>query len=142
MTQYRLPKEIPRHVAVVGSRDFPKLQKVRDLVAKLRDDTILYSGGADGVDTAAEEAARARGLDVKIFPVLKKDWEKFGRSAGPRRNRKIVDAIAAERGFVFVFVRVDEYGVMTPGSENVIKLCEKLNVPCRVFTEVVDTYDL
>ncbi len=74
-------------VAIVGSRDFSDLGAVRDFVRSLPADTTVVSGGARGVDSAAETAASSRGLPVKSFPA---DWNRFGRSAGIRRNADIV----------------------------------------------------
>ncbi len=46
------------------------------------------SGGAKGVDSWAESAAKFRDLDTLIcLP----DWEKYGKAAGFQRNSLIVD---------------------------------------------------
>lgn len=75
-------------VAVVGSRDWPDPDKVFDIVSTLEPGTVLVSGGARGVDTWAEQAAKQLGLEVRIFPA---DWQTHGRSAGFRRNVTIVE---------------------------------------------------
>ena len=76
-------------VAVVGSRNYPNLDKVRAFVAlTLTPDTIVISGGARGVDSVAAEAARARGLVVEEYLA---EWRKYGKSAGFLRNTTIVD---------------------------------------------------
>lgn len=49
-----------RKLAIVGSRDYPDLAAVRAYVLALPWDTIVVSGGAYGVDKAAEDAARER----------------------------------------------------------------------------------
>lgn len=77
-------------IAVVGSRDYPDLDQVRGYVGELPADTHVVSGGARGVDRAAELAARARGLPVTI---MRADWARFGRSAGFRRNALLVRAV-------------------------------------------------
>lgn len=77
------------HIAIVGSRGYMRLDVVRDYISKLPEDTVIVSGGARGVDTAAEDAARARGLQTLIFPA---EWSKYGKSAGFKRNQLIVDA--------------------------------------------------
>lgn len=76
-------------LAIVGSRDFPRLADVRDFVLKLAPGTIVVSGGAPGVDRAAQEAAEARGLQVLVF---RADWDRLGKAAGPARNTQIVEA--------------------------------------------------
>lgn len=73
-------------IAIVGSRDFARLDLVRALVSELSPRCCVVSGGARGVDEAAEETARARGLDVIIHHA---DWSK-GRGAGFERNKLIV----------------------------------------------------
>jgi hypothetical protein len=79
----------PIRVAVVGSIAFEHVEIVRAYVDALPLHTVVISGGAKGVDTVAQEAAQARGLDTLIFPA---DWNTHGRAAGPIRNKQIVDA--------------------------------------------------
>lgn len=74
-------------VAIVGSRAFLDLSLVRAFVAGLPDGTVVISGGAKGVDAAAEAAARARGLYVES---IRPKWAEFGRAAGAIRNWQIV----------------------------------------------------
>lgn len=79
----------PYKVAIVGSRDYHHLDNVKEVVNKLLPSWVVVTGGARGVDQAAEHAARARGMEVKVFLP---DWEQYGKAAGQRRNRQIVDA--------------------------------------------------
>ena len=54
-------------VAIIGSRDWPDPERVRDFVRKLAakyPDATVISGGAYGVDQAAEETAQDEGLGV------------------------------------------------------------------------------
>jgi hypothetical protein len=81
--------QIVVRIAIVGSRDYPDLAQVRGYVSALPANTHVVSGGARGVDRAAEQAARARGLPVTV---LRADWARFGRSAGFRRNALLVRA--------------------------------------------------
>ena len=76
-------------IAIVGSREYPRPQDVTDYVARLPADTVIVSGGARGVDSWAERAARARGLAVEIFPA---NWTAYGKRAGYVRNAEIVKA--------------------------------------------------
>jgi predicted Rossmann fold nucleotide-binding protein DprA/Smf involved in DNA uptake len=73
-------------VAIIGSRTFANLTKVRDYVNQLPSDTIVISGGARGVDTVAETTAKARGLQTIVYLP---DWRR-GKSAGMERNTQIV----------------------------------------------------
>jgi hypothetical protein len=80
-------------VAIIGSRPraWPHPDAVRDYVAALVADlpagTVVVSGGAEGVDTWAVDAAKTRGLPFVVHPA---DWQAHGRSAGAIRNAAIV----------------------------------------------------
>jgi len=78
---------MPNVFAIVGSRDFPDLGFVRN---KLKDYNIgeIVTGGAKGVDKAAEKYAYKNGI---IVDIKEPDWDEFGKSAGPIRNSKIVN---------------------------------------------------
>jgi hypothetical protein len=76
-------------IAIVGSRDWPNAKAVIDYVNALPSDTVIVSGGARGVDTFAEIAAKRRGLAFVCFPA---NWAKHGKFAGYHRNKAIVAA--------------------------------------------------
>lgn len=44
----------------------------------------IVHGGAEGVDTIAGEVAEEHDIPVKVFDP---QWEKYGKAAGPERNR-------------------------------------------------------
>lgn len=50
------------------------------------DDIQIVSGGAKGADKLGERYARERGYSLKVFPA---EWDKFGKSAGYRRNEQM-----------------------------------------------------
>jgi hypothetical protein len=57
--------------------------------------TEVVCGKAQGVDTYGEKVANARRIPVKHFPA---DWNKYGKGAGPIRNREMAgyaDALLA-----------------------------------------------
>lgn len=88
------PKKISLDVAIVGSRDFNDYEAAEKYIDEVcQDDFIsigkVISGGAKGADSIAEEYARRHGIETMIF---KPDWEKYGKSAGFRRNVDIIDA--------------------------------------------------
>ncbi len=75
-------------IAIVGSRNYNFLHQVRKFVRTLPQGTVVVSGGARGVDDIAEREAAKCGLETKIFPA---DWDRYGKSAGYKRNVQIVD---------------------------------------------------
>lgn len=57
-------------VAIVGSREYPKLDAVAEYVRDLPEGTIVISGGARGVDRTAENTARDLGFEcISVRPV-------------------------------------------------------------------------
>ena len=74
-----------RKVAVVGSRGIRHIELSTYLPA---DCCLIISGGAKGVDTLAEQYAKAHGIETLI---IRPDYSRYGRSAPIRRNDSIVD---------------------------------------------------
>ncbi len=76
-------------VAVVGSRDFADLDRVRRFIATLPAGVTVLSGGARGVDRCAAGAARARGLRCLEYFA---DWDRDGlQLAGRIRNQRVAE---------------------------------------------------
>lgn len=100
-------------VAIVGSRDYADLERVRAYVKALPADTVVISGGARGVDRVAAETARLRGLQVVEYLA---DWNKYGKSAGYIRNADIINAA----DIVFAF-----WDGVSKGTKHSIDLAQK-----------------
>ncbi|MDE0401681.1 MAG: UvrD-helicase domain-containing protein [Candidatus Poribacteria bacterium] len=90
-------------VAVTGGRDFRNRKVVYDALDTLHDRdpiTALYHGGAMGADSLASEWAKSRGVpQTSVLP----QWHRYGKAAGPIRNREILeryqpDTLLAFRG--------------------------------------------
>lgn len=76
-------------VGIVGSREFSQLDLVREYVRKLPEDSVVVSGGADGVDTIAAKEADNCGLDIDE---KKPEIDKYGIPAAFHiRNQEIVN---------------------------------------------------
>lgn len=117
-------------VAVVGSRRFTDLDKVVDYVNNMPVSDTVVSGGCEGVDTWAIEAAIARGMKWQIFyPDLSgtnlKYYERVQRYYD--RNERVV----LNSDMVVAFVSKDRKG----GTENTIKWAQKYNKPVMVMKE-------
>lgn len=107
-------------VAIVGSRDFPRLYRVREYVEALPEDTLVISGGARGVDREAVRAAKARGLATMEYFAL---WKEHGRSAGPIRNARLVQ----EADCLMVF-----WDGVSKGTLDTIHKAEAAGKPCSI----------
>lgn len=76
------------NIGVVGSRDWPDRNFVNErLRAYVTKNDVVVTGGGRGVDTYAEYWAYAHDVPVIVY---RPDWERYGRSAGFRRNHDIV----------------------------------------------------
>ena len=49
-----------------------------------------------GADLLAGEWAKARGLEVRAYPVTQAEWDQYGLSAGPRRNGLMLEKESPE----------------------------------------------
>lgn len=78
-------------LAVVGSRDFDDYALLRDSVLTNFDleDLVIISGGARGADNLAKTFALSYDIPFLEF---KADWASYGKSAGYKRNKQIVDS--------------------------------------------------
>lgn len=76
---YRLTKE-----------DFFRLDVLRESI------TEVVSGGCSGVDSDGEDWARLHGIPIRVFAA---QWSKYGRYAGPLRNKQM--AQYAEQAVLF-----------------------------------------
>lgn len=141
------------HVAIVGSRDFPELALVRDMVRKLASehpDARVVSGGARGVDSVAEHYAVEAGLMVFSFRPRKRDDGRYeielveyanGREKrAPCTDRKtygsfVAAAKARNRKIVQHATRVEAFTIGSSGTAHTIGVARELGVPVTV-TEV------
>ena len=81
---------------------------------ELRPDTIV-SGGAKGIDAFAKQFAYDNGLKyIEFLP----DWKHYGRTAGPIRNKLIVEECDKLIAF---------WDYNSSGTKSAVKLAEKSN---------------
>lgn len=80
-------------ILVCGDRNWHDLQFIRNILTAYQKSTnndihILIHGNARGADTLAGIVGRELGWEVIAFPA---QWQKFGRGAGPIRNKQMLD---------------------------------------------------
>jgi hypothetical protein len=77
-------------ILVTGGRDYNDLQTLYIALDKIKDKygvTELVNGGCVGADRLSSRWAAQRGV---IFHEVLADWDKHGKSAGPKRNAKML----------------------------------------------------
>lgn len=83
------------NIGIIGGRDFNNYDILVSTFANLVEENkwdckglTIVSGGAKGADSLAERLAKDIGAKTLIFNA---DWDKYGKSAGYRRNGDIVE---------------------------------------------------
>lgn len=117
------------YLLVAGSRgfnDYPMLKEKLDYLLQNQSGKEIHivSGGAKGADTLAEWYAKERGYQMHVFPA---DWDRFGKSAGYRRNEQMHQFISQfpNRGCVCF------WDGESKGTQHNFKLCETYGTPLR-----------
>ena len=77
-------------VLICGDRHWVDQIKIRKRLISLclPPDSIIIHGGARGADLIAGKEAKKLGIRVMEF---KADWERYGKAAGPIRNKQMLD---------------------------------------------------
>lgn len=89
------------------------------------DMTQVVSGAAKGIDEAGERWAKWTGITVARFPA---DWTKFGKSAGPRRNRQMAE-------FADALIAVPHPTLDSRGTRDMIAAMKALGKKVYVYEE-------
>lgn len=113
-------------LAIVGSRgfqDYDALVEFIDMVIKENDYEVteVISGGAKGADRLGELWAKTRGYPVTIYQA---EWDKYGKSAGFRRNYDIIQGCDV----VFAF-----WDGESKGTKHDLELAEKFRKPIFLY---------
>lgn len=77
-------------VIVTGSREWADSEAVWDALYRARRESgidLLVHGGAKGADSIAGWWASWNEVQVQVYPA---DWERYGKSAGMRRNMEML----------------------------------------------------
>ena len=98
---------------IAGDRDFYDYQTLRTEVYRVMQTkykiTEIVCGKARGADTMGEFFGEEMGIPVKEFPAK---WDKYGKGAGPIRNKEMADYADALIAFL---------GPNSIGTANMIK---------------------
>lgn len=109
---------------IAGGRNynnFIELCKVCDFYLKEHNDIEIISGCARGADSLGTQYAILRGFKISKFPP---DWDKYGKSAGYKRNLEMGEYTDV----VIVF-----WDGESKGTKHMIDIANKLNKPVRIF---------
>ena len=116
-------------VIIAGSRTLQKLNMVEVGMSKIGFPTskisYVISGNASGVDRLGEAWAKRHAIKIKKYPA---NWEKFGRSAGYKRN-ELMSRIAD--------VLVAFWDGKSKGTEHMIKIAREKKLSVIIY-KIID----
>lgn len=104
-------------VLVCGSRHFNDKELMEDVLKQYAITEIIH-GKARGTDSLAGEYGKSVSIPVAEFPAL---WDKYGKSAGPIRNRQML--VEGEPDLVIAFRAPN-----SRGTQNMIDQARKAGV--------------
>ena len=114
-------------IIIAGSRDFDNyIYAETKLLSYFKENGIhstdieIISGGARGADKIGEKFANRYGVKLTVFPA---QWDKYGKSAGYRRNKEMVDIASAAICF---------WNGKSKGTKHTIDLCKEKGIPVKV----------
>lgn len=84
------------------------------------DEIIILSGHCSGTDAMAEKYATQNNLELEIYPA---EWKRYGKAAGPMRNRLMVE----NSDYVIAF-----WDGKSRGTKSLIGYAEKFKKPVSI----------
>lgn len=109
-------------VLICGSRYYNDINEIEKQFSEFKFDksTTIITGGAKGVDDLAHKTALKLGLKTEVY---KADWNKYGKRAGPIRNKEML--LKGKPDFV---IAIHENYKNSLGTKNMVEIARKNNV--------------
>ena len=124
-------------VLVTGSRHHQNPNRVWDALDACRaahPDRTMHLVVGD-CPTGADKYARAWAKERKVYhTVLYADWDRYGKSAGPRRNRHMVDAFLHNECLAFY-----QPGEKNKGTRHCADYAKDRGIPVTAFDDPDET---
>lgn len=112
-------------VIVCGGRDFNDRELCfASLDRFLPEECEIVSGNAKGADSFGEEYAAEHSIRLAVF---KPDWGKYGRAAGPVRNRQMLEYALEKKAMVIAF-----WDGRSRGTKNMIDQARKAGAEVNI----------
>ena len=83
-----------KRIVIAGCRYYDNYGEAKQFIDKCISDLrtnntiIIISGASSGADAIGERYAAENGFEIEKYPA---DWKRFGRKAGPIRNRQLAE---------------------------------------------------
>lgn len=83
-----------KRIIIAGCRDYNNYTEAKEYINSCLSEIskeykiIIFSGGCTGSDMLGERYAKENNLEIERYPA---DWKRYGRSAGPKRNKLMAE---------------------------------------------------
>ena len=115
-----------KRIVVAGSRKYNNYNEAKKYIdfcisnIKNEHSLIFVSGGCSGADMLGEKYAEENGYKIERHPA---DWKRYGRAAGPKRNKEMVEV----SDLVICF-----WDGESRGTKSMIFFANKLKKPLKI----------
>ena len=115
-----------KRVVIAGCRNYNNYYEAKTYIdfclsnIRKENNIVIISGGASGADAIGERYAEENGFKIEKYPA---DWKKYGKSAGPRRNKQMAEVCDC----VICF-----WDGKSNGTKSMIYYAKKYNRPIKV----------
>lgn len=117
-------------VLICGDRNWKDTEAIARCVKALGPGTTVIHGAARGADGIAGEIAERRAMAVEAYPA---DWNQYGKSAGPIRNRQMM-----KEGKPTLVVFFHNNLKQSKGTKDMVEVATKAGIPAINGRSVTD----
>ncbi|MBQ6815964.1 MAG: DUF2493 domain-containing protein [Clostridia bacterium] len=115
-----------KRVVIAGCRNYNNYDEAKIFIdfclsnIRKKNDIVIISGCASGADAIGERYAQENGFRIERHPA---DWQTYGRSAGPRRNKQMAEV----SDYVICF-----WDNKSAGTQSMISYARKYGKPVKI----------
>lgn len=116
-----------KRIVIAGCRNYNNYNEAKEYIdcciseIRKKNTIIIISGCCSGADKLGERYAEENGFQIERYPA---EWKKYGRSAGPKRNRKMAEV----SDYVICF-----WDGKSRGTKSMIDFADEIGKPIRVI---------
>ncbi len=115
-----------KRIVIAGCRNYENYTEAKEcidtVIKRIRQEytLVFVSGGCKGADKLGERYAKENEYKVELYHA---EWEKYGKSAGPKRNK-----LMAQIGdYIICF-----WDGKSKGTKSMINFAKQFNKPLRI----------
>ena len=114
-------------ILICGSRNWTDHGIIKNFLSQIPQQSTIIHGDCRGADKIAAEIALSLGMKVITFPA---NWKNEGRSAGPKRNMRML-----KEGNPDLVVAFHESIETSKGTKDMIEKASKMGVAVKIISK-------